>query len=68
MLARPDERPFHEKRRESDATGNAIVPGPKVVNRRCIARVVVARSDLVKECPGLGIASQISRASHSNGW
>ncbi len=58
MLAGPDQRPLHEKRREHHAAGHAIVSRPEIVDRRCVARVVVARRDLVKECARLGIAGQ----------
>ncbi len=58
VLAGPDQRPFHQERRQHDAAGNPIAPGADHVDRGGIARIIVARGDLVEERPRLRVAGQ----------
>lgn len=58
VLTGPGERPFHQAGRRHHAAGDADVARLSVVERRGVARVVVARGDFVKEGPRLIVADQ----------
>ena len=58
MLARPGQGAFHQERRQHHAAGNAVGPRPDRVDGRRIARIIIARSDLVEEGARLRMAGQ----------
>ncbi len=58
VLAGPGQRAFHQERRQHHAAGDAVGPRTDVVQARGVARIVVARGDLVEERARLGVAGQ----------
>src|SRR5579875_660238 len=58
VLSGPGERAFHEKGRQIDAAGDAVVSRPQVVQASRIARPIIARGHFIKERARLRIAGQ----------
>ena len=58
VLAGPEERAFHEEGRQHHPARESVRPGSRVIEPRGVARIIVARGDLVEDGARLRVPGQ----------